>query len=365
MISEDLIHQRFNQAFAGKLNFAAIRLPHSEEIHFLYSSVQPELSQVKYTETQAISFVCSPYAAGNLAYTLIAETYYLDNQLKLGKPIDGIDAANNPLDSTFRPNSITSKEGYEKYVQTILNAIQKNKIDKVVAARCIEIQLADSFNSAAYFNTLIKAYPHACVYYFYMYGIGCWFGASPEKLITVQKGILETVALAGTLPVDTQLDWSDKEHDEQNMTEFFIEETFKELKLMGVRKTPIITIEAGGIKHLSSTLTWKPKPEILQQKFSKLLAALNPTPAVCGLPQFEASLFISQLEQLERRFYSGFIGILLPKETQLYVNLRCMEMGQQSAYLYAGAGITEDSIPSDEWMETVKKLETLGSLLVS
>jgi isochorismate synthase len=81
------------------------------------------------------------------------------------------------------------------------------------------------------------------------------------------------------------------------------------------------------------------------------------------LPQFEASLFISQNEQLERRFYSGFIGLLKPKETHLYVNLRCMELGATQALLYAGAGITEDSNPEDEWNETQRKMNVLGRLI--
>jgi isochorismate synthase len=221
--------------------------------------------------------------------------------------------------------------------------------------------LPNTFDAALFFSKLTQEYAQACVYFFYLQEQGCWCGATPEILLTVEKSILKTVALAGTLSGEG--DWTDKEHDEQNMTEFFIEETFKTLKLTGVRKTEVETIEAGSLKHLRSTLTWKPKPDLLKQKFSKLLAALNPTPAVCGLPQFEAAIFISKNEQLERRFYSGFVGLLKPNETHLYVNLRCMEIGKNNAYLYAGAGITEDSNPEAEWEETKNKLAILGEVL--
>jgi isochorismate synthase len=362
-MNETLILQRFNEAAANKLNFAAVRLPDSNDLHFLYSSQQPKRIPVHMLTEGAPQFVCSPYSAGNLGYILNAETYYVNDKLILGEALSAatgsahFDIKNNPN------NFFATQDFYENYVGQGVAAIKKNRIDKVVAARCEPVSLPNTFDAATFFKQLTEQYAHACVYFFYIHELGCWCGATPEKLITVEKGLLETVALAGTLPLETITEWSDKEHDEQNMTEFFIEEAFKNLKLTGIRKREVETIEAGSIKHLRSKITWKPKPDVLKQKFSKLLGALNPTPAVCGLPQFEASIFISKNEQLERRFYSGFIGLLKPNETHLYVNLRCMEIGKNNALLYAGAGITEDSNPTAEWEETEGKMNTLGLLL--
>lgn len=311
----------------------------------------------------APQFVCSPYGAGNLGYVFQADSYYENDQLIFGEALpedvkDGAFELQPELNNFFADPSF-----YQNYVQQGINAIAKHKMDKMVAARSAAITLPNDFSPSNFFAQLTDAYTDACVYFFYIPQIGCWCGATPEKLLTVNKGILQTVALAGTLPAGENAEWTDKEYDEQNMTEFFIEETFKQLKLTGIRKTEVQTIEAGTLKHLRSTISWKPKPDILKQKFGKLLAALNPTPAVCGLPQFEASLFISQNEQLERRFYSGFVGFLKPNETNLFVNLRCMELGANNALLYAGAGITQDSNPEDEWNETQRKMEVLGSVV--
>jgi isochorismate synthase len=308
-------------------------------------------------------FVCSPYSAGNLAYILEAETYYINDKLVLGEPISDEEKQTKFVLPKTVTNVFADQTFYESYVQQGIAAIQKNRLDKVVAARSESVLLNDTFNAATFFAELTQQYPQAYVYFFYVKEQGCWCGATPEKLMTVSKGVLETVALAGTLPHDSTAEWTDKEHDEQNMTEFFIEDIFKTLKLAGIRKSEVETIDAGTVKHLRSTISWKPKPDVLKQKFSKLLGALNPTPAVCGLPQFEASIFISKNEQLERRFYSGFIGLLKPNETYLYVNLRCMEIAETNALLYAGAGITEDSNPTAEWEETATKMQTLGRLL--
>jgi isochorismate synthase len=359
-----LIRQRFNQAASQGLNFAAVRLPGSTTVRYIYSGTQPELQAVKFLDNTPLQFICSPYSAGNLGYIMPAETAYADDQLVYGPalpaatediipfPLPGL-TANFTADRTF----------YEQYVQQGIAAIKQNRLDKMVAARSTSVQLKPEFDVAGFYQQLTEAYPQACVYFFYIKDIGCWCGATPEKLLTVEKGILQTVALAGTLPAASTDEWSDKEHDEQNMTEFFIEETFKTLRLTGYRKTDVETITAGPLKHLRSTLSWKPKAGELQLKLHKILGLLNPTPAVCGLPQFEASIFISRNEQLERRFYSGFVGIMDNKEAQLFVNLRCMELGDRGALLYAGAGITEDSDPAAEWDETEGKLTTLGSFL--
>jgi isochorismate synthase len=48
---------------------------------------------------------------------------------------------------------------------------------------------------------------------------------------------------------------------------------------------------------------------------------------------------------------------------RFYVNLRCMEVGQQAVALYAGGGITAQSNPQREWEETEAKLQTLRSAI--
>jgi isochorismate synthase len=40
-----------------------------------------------------------------------------------------------------------------------------------------------------------------------------------------------------------------------------------------------------------------------------------------------------------------------------------MQLQESEAILYVGGGITKDSIPENEWQETVKKAETIKSVL--
>ena len=84
-----------------------------------------------------------------------------------------------------------------------------------------------------------------------------------------------------------------------------------------------------------------------------------------GRPPKEAAYrFILANEGYDRSYYSGFIGRLDPDgKTGLYVNLRCMHIGNDSLTLYAGGGLLPSSDLKDEWLETEKKMQTLKRLL--
>ncbi len=118
----------------------------------------------------------------------------------------------------------------------------------------------------------------------------------------------------------------------------------------------------------------------------EIISALHPTPAVCGLPKEKAKKFILSEENYDREFYTGFLGELnlqknvqrsrtrrnvenlayraVKKETGLYVNLRCMKIEDGKAVLFVGGGITKDSVPEDEWEETVNKAQTMKKVLL-
>ena len=66
----------------------------------------------------------------------------------------------------------------------------------------------------------------------------------------------------------------------------------------------------------------------------------------------------------DRRYYTGFVGWIDPEgQTDLYVNLRCMEIRSTEAKLYAGGGILPSSEVRAEWEETSAKMKTMKNLL--
>ena len=96
----------------------------------------------------------------------------------------------------------------------------------------------------------------------------------------------------------------------------------------------------------------------------ELLEALHPTPAVCGSPKDEAMNLIRKLEEKDREYYCGIVGpARIRGSTNLFVNLRCMRVFEDKIRLHAGGGITKDSDPEAEWMETENKCQTMLDLL--
>ena len=91
---------------------------------------------------------------------------------------------------------------------------------------------------------------------------------------------------------------------------------------------------------------------------------MHPTPAVCGFPKDESKAFILENENYDRTFYTGFLGELnVHNQTDLFVNLRCMEIVDKQVNLFIGCGITKDSIPEKEWEESINKSMTMNKIL--
>ncbi len=62
--------------------------------------------------------------------------------------------------------------------------------------------------------------------------------------------------------------------------------------------------------------------------------------------------------------YAGFWGPWNAEgPTELFVNLRCMQVRSGKVQLHVGAGITAGSDPEMEWTETVRKADTWLRLL--
>lgn len=162
--------------------------------------------------------------------------------------------------------------------------------------------------------------------------------------------------------------WSSKNIQEQRYVETYITDTLSHFTDRIAVDGPY-TIRAANLVHLRSDIRFT-MPEAT--KLGSLLDALHPTPAVCGIPKQEAEQFIIDNEHYDRRYYSGFSGLLSPTgNTDLYVTLRCMETGHEAsealnldgARLYAGGGILPTSVMQSEWEETEAKMQTMRSLL--
>lgn len=268
-------------------------------------------------------------------------------------------------------NSVSSnseaKNDFENLVVKGVQAIKNKQFQKVVLSRKEEISVTD-FDVEITFKRLLSNYPTAFKYCFFHPKIGIWLGATPEQLLQTNGNALKTVALAGTqLHVDNkEVIWQEKEKNEQQLVTDFIVGSLEDLVKEITISSPY-SVKAGNIWHIKTDISATAKNK---NAFQKIIKALHPTSAVCGLPKQEAKAFILENENYEREYYAGFLGemnidLLTFKlqKTDLFVNLRCMKIENKKANLYIGCGITEDSVPENEYVETINKSMTMKKVI--
>ncbi|MDB5239381.1 MAG: chloride transporter [Spirosoma sp.] len=291
------------------------------------------------------------------------------------------------------PTPLPDLQAREQYLQGVANAVdamQRGELRKVVLSRTKRIAFANTPNAVALFDQLCVAYPTAFVSAIYLPETGqIWISATPERLVSSNAdGIFQTMSLAGTQPAyepdgtpkrPAYALWSQKEIEEQALVSRYIIECFKRIRLREYLEEGPKTIIAGNLMHLSTCFTVDTRAVSYPQLGTVMLRLLHPTSAVCGMPRDRAFSFIKQHERHNREFYAGFLGPInigsndqqplgygetyQSAETNLFVHIRCMKLEGNIGTLYAGAGVTEDSVPEREWQETEMKCQTLLAVL--
>jgi isochorismate synthase len=253
------------------------------------------------------------------------------------------------------------KKHHISLVSKAIDCIQKNEAKKIVVSRK-EVLKFDRFNVFEVYKKMLQRYQNAFVYLWYHPKVGCWMGASPEKLIHCSDDKFETMALAGTQAFDDKVAvvWNEKEKIEQQfVTDYILKIIKKHVK--SIVHTKPYTVKAGNLLHLRTDISGTLLPN---KNLESLINNLHPTPAVCGLPKEVATSFILKNEGYHRSFYSGYLGTLnVNNESNLFVNLRCMEIKENTLSIYIGGGITASSNPKNEWEETVNKAQVMKSVL--
>ncbi len=260
---------------------------------------------------------------------------------------------------------LDDKKAHLELVTAGIDAIKHNTFKKVVLSRKENLILS-SFDLIEVFERLLNKYNNAFVYVWFHPKIGLWMGATPERLVTIKNKEFHTTALASTQNYNGDLKplWGEKEIKEHQFVLDYIISQIKDqkngIKLKNFYVSDTHTIKAGSLLHLKADI----KGEIEKFDLKNLLNTLHPTPAVCGLPKEAAKFFILQNEKYDRTYYSGFLGEINDDfDTELFVNLRCAKIEKNVAQIYVGGGITKESNPEKEWLETHLKTNTIKSIL--
>ena len=259
---------------------------------------------------------------------------------------------------------------WETSVEHAVDSIKAGAFEKVVMARSVLVSSNVAYWPFDLVERLRSAYP-ACFVFGWQEGEATFVGASPELLIERNGRAVRSHPLAGSAPrggneeedmaFGERLMASAKDRTEHR---FVVEDIADRLdaltESLQVDRVPSLR-KTNHVQHLSSEL----RGELIEQRHVfDLAGTLHPTPAVGGSPRSDAATFMAKEEQIDRGWYAGGIGWATPDgDGELAIALRCALIRGRTAWLFAGAGIVEDSVPSLELEETRLKFRTMMGLL--
>lgn len=262
-------------------------------------------------------------------------------------------------------------EDYCRSIAAAVEEIAAGSLDKIVVARTKELATDAPLHPLRVLNGLRERYSD-CYAFSVANGRGQSFiGASPERLLRLNRGRLLTEALAGSARrgVGASEDAArgaallrdDKERREHRMV---VEAIVEQLRRLGLEPR---WSERPGLRRFATVqhLHTPIEAEVpAQVHLLDIAGRLHPTPAVGGVPRDRALARIPALEGFARGLYAGALGWIDGHGGgELLVGLRSALIDRNRAVLYAGAGVVAGSDPANELAETELKFRAIQEAL--
>lgn len=264
------------------------------------------------------------------------------------------------------PESNFSRGDFEAAVEKVKEYIYAGDVFQVVPSQRFQVSVARSPFSI--YRGLRAVNPSPYMYYIAFKDFTL-VGSSPEPLIKVNRGWVETRPIAGTRPrgstpeEDKRLA-DDLRSDQKELAEhiMLVDLGRNDLGRVCVPGTvevvDLMRIEYySHVMHIVSVVVGKLKEGL---KATDALKAAFPAGTVSGAPKIRAMEIINELEPVKRGSYAGAIGYLsFNGELDTCICIRTIVVKDGVAYVQAGGGIVADSIPAIEYEETCNKARAL------
>jgi anthranilate synthase component 1 len=190
-------------------------------------------------------------------------------------------------------------------------------------------------------------------------------GSSPEILVRLEDQTVTVRPIAGTRPrgasaaEDLALE-QDLLGDPKELAEHLMlidlgrNDAGRVSQIGSVRLTEKMIVERySHVMHIVSNVEGKIRPEM---SAFDVLRATFPAGTVSGAPKIRAMEIIDELEPVKRGIYSGAVGyISWSGNMDTAIAIRTAVIKDNQLYIQAGAGIVYDSVPANEWAETMNK----------
>ncbi len=252
--------------------------------------------------------------------------------------------------------------GYEEAVLKAKEYIVDGDIMQVVLSQRLSIPF--SAEPLDLYRALRCLNPSPYMYYLNL-GDFHIVGSSPEILVRLEDDTVTVRPIAGTRPrgktpaEDLQLE-QDLLTDPKELAEHLMlidlgrNDAGRVAKIGTVELTDKMIIERySHVMHIVSNVTGELQPD---KNAFDVLAATFPAGTVSGAPKIRAMEIIDEFEPVKRGVYSGAVGyISWSGNLDTAIAIRTAVIKDKVLHIQAGAGIVHDSVPRNEWDETMNK----------
>ncbi|MCY3741552.1 MAG: anthranilate synthase component I [Candidatus Poribacteria bacterium] len=308
---------------------------------------------------------------------------YTDAVAKIGALVEKLTAASdthlrrnredrfsNPPETVPDPDSNFTQPAYEEAVLRAKEYIAAGDIIQVVPSqrfnRPVSVDPFDIYRALRVVN------PSPYMYYLKLNSFDI-VGASPEMMVRVEDGIVQTVPIAGTRPrgktpeedreLGEALIADPKERAEHVMlVDLGRNDLGRVCEYHTVEVTELMIVERfSHVMHIVSHVVGRLRENLTA--FDVIRACL-PAGTLSGAPKIRAMEIIDELEPTRRGTYGGTVGYFsFSGSADTAITIRTAVIKDGTAYVQAGGGVVADSVPETEYYETMSKAWALLSAI--
>lgn len=255
-----------------------------------------------------------------------------------------------------------TRKKFEHAVDKIKHYIVEGDVMQVVLAQRLSIPFAAP--PINLYRALRCLNPSPYMFYMHLDDFHI-VGSSPEILVRVEDGIVTVRPIAGTRPrgkseKDDQALEQDLLNDPKELAEHLMLIDLGRNDVGRVAETGSVTLTEkmiierySHVMHIVSNVTGKLKDG---DTALDVLRATFPAGTVSGAPKIRAMEIINELEPVKRGVYAGAVGYLSwAGNMDTAIAIRTAVIKNDTLHIQAGAGIVADSVPRNEWEETMNK----------
>ena len=264
-----------------------------------------------------------------------------------------------------------SEDRWRNQVASAITAIKSDQLEKVVLARDLSAHSTAEIDARQLIKRLEIEYPST-----WLFLVDGLVGATPELLVRLNKSLVTSRVLAGTirktgdedrdLALAASLAKSSKDLEEHEYAVRSVADALAPFcTSTNVPESPFV-LHLSNVMHLATDVTGVLNDSAKPTDIFTLISELHPSAAVCGTPTEKAKKLIGELEEMNRGRYAGPVGwIDVHGDGEIAIALRCGQLGDdnKSIRIFAGCGIVAGSDPEKEFAESQAKLMPMRTAL--